>query len=54
MKKTRIRWVGNVAHVEKKRNACKILAGNPQRKRPLGVPRLRWEDNIKLDFIEIE
>jgi hypothetical protein len=33
-----------------KRNACRILVGMPEGKRPLGRPRRRWEDNIKLDL----
>jgi hypothetical protein len=36
-----------------KRNAYRILVGKPEGKRPLGRPRLRWEDNIKMDLIEI-
>jgi hypothetical protein len=36
-----------------KRNAYRILVGKPEGKRPLGRPRLRWEDNIKIDLIEI-
>jgi hypothetical protein len=36
-----------------KRNACRILAGRPERKRPLGRPRCRWVGNIKMDFREI-
>jgi hypothetical protein len=39
--------------MEKKRNAYRILAGKPDGKRPLGRPRRRWEDNIKMDLIEI-
>jgi hypothetical protein len=35
------------------RNAYKILVGKPEEKRPLGRPRRRWEDNIKMDFTEI-
>jgi hypothetical protein len=35
-----------------KRNAYRILVGNQERKRPLGRPRLRWEDDIKLDLRE--
>jgi hypothetical protein len=31
------------------RNACRILVGNSERKRPLGRPRRRWVDNIKMD-----
>jgi hypothetical protein len=37
-----------------KRNACRILVGKPERKRPLGRPRLRWVDNIKIYLKEIE
>jgi hypothetical protein len=36
----------------KKRNACRILVGNPERERPLGRPRRRWKDNIKMDLRE--
>jgi hypothetical protein len=35
------------------RNAYRILAGNPEGKRPLGRPRRRWVDNIKMDLREI-
>jgi hypothetical protein len=33
-----------------KRNACRILVGKPDGKRPMGRPRRRWEDNIKIDL----
>jgi hypothetical protein len=36
-----------------KRNAYRILVGNPEGKRPLGRPRRRWVDNIKMDLGEI-
>jgi hypothetical protein len=36
-----------------KRNAYGILMGNPEGKRPLGKPRRRWVDNIKMDLGEI-
>jgi hypothetical protein len=36
-----------------KRNAYRILAGKPEGKRPLGRPRIRWEDNIRMDLREI-
>jgi hypothetical protein len=39
--------------VGEKRNACRILVGKPEAKRPLGRPRRRWVDNIKMDFREI-
>jgi hypothetical protein len=35
------------------RNACRILVGMPERKTPLGRPRRRWVDNIKMDFRKI-
>jgi hypothetical protein len=37
-----------------KRNACRILVGMPEGKKPLGRPRCRWVDNIKMDLREIE
>jgi hypothetical protein len=36
-----------------KRNACRILVGKPKEQTPLGRPRLRWDDNIKIDLREI-
>jgi hypothetical protein len=39
--------------MEEKRNAHRILVGKPERKRPLGRPRSRWVDNIKIDLREI-
>jgi hypothetical protein len=35
------------------RNVHKILVGKPERKRPLGTPRHRWEDNVKIDSMEM-
>jgi hypothetical protein len=43
----RTRFAGNVAHIEEKRNECKILVGKPEGKRKLGRPRCKWEDNVK-------
>jgi hypothetical protein len=37
-----------------KRNACRILTGKPEGKRPLGRPRRRWLNNIKIDLRDIE
>jgi hypothetical protein len=36
-----------------KRNACRLLVGKPEGKRPLGRPKRRWMDNIKMDLLEI-
>jgi hypothetical protein len=49
----RMRWAGHVARMGEKRNAYRILVGNPEGKRPLGRPRLRWVNNIKMDLREI-
>jgi hypothetical protein len=46
-------WVGHVARIGKNRNAYRILVGKPEGKRPLGRPRHRWVDNIKMDLREI-
>ena len=46
-------WAGLVARMEEGRSALKILAGKPTGKRPLGRPRRRWEDNIRMDLNEI-
>ena len=44
---------GHVARMEKGRSAFKMLTGKPKGKRPLGRPRCRWEDNIRMDLEEI-
>ena len=36
-----------------RRGLCRVLVGNPEIKRPLGRPRRRWEDNIKMDLQEV-
>jgi hypothetical protein len=46
----RMRWAGHVARMGPKRNACRTLVGKPEGKRPLGRPRHRWVDNIKMDL----
>ena len=50
--KSRIRWAGHVAHMRKKRGEYRALVGRPEGKRPLGGPRLRLGDNIKMDLQE--
>jgi hypothetical protein len=49
----RMRWTGHVAGMGEKRNAYRILVGKLEGKRPLGRPRRRWVDNIKMDIREI-
>jgi hypothetical protein len=54
MKKSRrMRWAGHVARMGEKRNAYRILVGKPEGKRPLGRPRYRSVDNIKMYLREI-
>jgi hypothetical protein len=53
IKSRRIRWAGQVAHIGEKRGVYKVLVGKPEGKRPLGRPRRRWEDNIKMDLQEV-
>ena len=46
----KLRWAGHVARMEEGRGALKILTGKPTGKRPLGRPKRRWEDNIRMDL----
>jgi hypothetical protein len=48
-----MRLAGHVARIGQKRNAYRILVGKPEGKSPLGRPRRRWVDNIKMDLSEI-
>jgi hypothetical protein len=52
IKSRRMSWAWHVAGMGEKRNAYRILVGKLEGKRPLGRPRRRWEDNIKMDFRE--
>jgi hypothetical protein len=53
MKWKRMRWAGHVARMGEKRNTYKLLVGKPEGKRPLGRPRRRWVDNIRMDLGEV-
>jgi hypothetical protein len=53
IKSRRMRWAGHVARMGEKRNTYRILVGNPEGREPLGRPRRRWVDNIKMDLREI-
>jgi hypothetical protein len=53
IKSRRMRWAGLVARMGDKRNSYRLLVGRPEGKRPLGRPRCRWVDNIKLDLGEV-
>ena len=52
VKSRRMRWEGHVARM-REREVHRILVGKPVGKRPLGRPRRRWEDNIKMDLQEV-
>jgi hypothetical protein len=49
----RMRWAGHVARMREKRNTHRLLVGKPEGKKPLGRPRHRWVDNIRMDLGEV-
>ena len=53
IKSRRMRWAGHVARMGERKGVYRVLVGKPEGKRPLGRPRLRWEDNIKVDLQEV-
>jgi hypothetical protein len=53
IKARRMRWAGQVARMGEVMGAYNILVGRPEGRRPLGRPRRRWEDNIKMNLREI-
>jgi hypothetical protein len=53
VKSRRMRWAGHVARMGEERKVYKVLVGKPEGKRPLGRPRCRWEDVIRMDLKEI-
>jgi hypothetical protein len=53
IKSRRVRWAGYVARMGEGRGAYRTLMGRPEGRRPLGRPRRRWEDNIKMDLQEV-
>jgi hypothetical protein len=53
IKSRRMRWAGHVARMGEKRNAYRLLVGKPEGKRPLGSPRRRWVDNIRMELGEV-
>ena len=48
-----MRWAGHVAHMGYRRGTYRVLVGKPDGKKPLGRPRCRWDDNIKMDLQEV-
>jgi hypothetical protein len=53
IKSRRMSWAGHVVRMGERRNVYRVLVGKPEGKRPLGRPRRRWEDGIKMDLREI-
>ena len=55
LKSRRLRWAGHLAHMEELRNAYRVLVGKPEGNAlALGKPRLRWENNFKMDLTELD
>jgi hypothetical protein len=54
IKSRRMKWAEHVVRMGEERNVYTALMGKPERKRPLGRPRHRWEDGIRMDFREID
>jgi hypothetical protein len=52
IKSKMIKWARHIACMGEKNNSCRILVGKPERERPVGRPKCRWEDNIKMDLRE--
>jgi len=53
VKSRRMTWAGHVVCMEERRSVYRVLVGKPVGKGPLGRPRRRWEDNIKMDLQEV-
>ena len=53
IKSRRMRWAGHVVHMGERRSLYRVLVGKPEEKRPLGRPRQRWEDNVRMDLQEV-
>ena len=53
VKSKRMSWAGHVARMAQDRGVHRVLVGKPEGKRPLGRPRRRWEDNIKMDIQDV-
>jgi len=53
IKSRRMRWARHVARMGEERGVYRVLVGKPEGKRPLGIPRRRWVDNIRMDLQEV-
>ena len=54
IKSRRMRWAGHVAPMGEKRRVYRVLVDKTEGKRPLGRPRRRWVDNIRMDLQEVK
>ena len=53
IKSRRMRWAGHVARMGEESGVYRVLVGKPDGRRPLGRPRRRWADNIRMDLQEV-
>ena len=53
IKSRRMRWAGHVARMGEGRDVYRVLVGKPEGRRPVGRPRRRWENNIRMDLREV-
>jgi len=53
IKLRRVRWAGHVVHMGEEKGVYRVLVGKPEGRRPLGRPRRRWVDNIRMDLQEV-
>ena len=53
IKSRRMRWVGHVARMGEERGVYRVLVGKPEGNRPMGRPRRRWVNNIRMDLQEV-
>jgi hypothetical protein len=54
IKSRRMKWAGHVARMGERKGVYRILVGKPEGRRPLGTPSHRWEDNIKMNLLEVD
>ena len=53
IKSRRMKWAGHVARMGEERGVYRVLVGKPEGRRPLGRPRCRWVNNVRMDLQEV-
>jgi hypothetical protein len=53
IKSRKMRWAGHVARIGEEKGVYRVLVGKPEGKRPMGISRCRWEDNIRMDLQDV-